>query len=314
VAERQSGKVRPQRTHKAVRQFVEPLRRLLKRFSRTLRDRTKPLRHFATLPLCHSSVLLLMGCSQPHNPHFTITPETYETEVAHLESSPRPLPRPLIILDAWHHPPASAGGLRRRLLRLTGADDDATLAISFTVLFSIDAAARRTVNRIEERWPSDNPHETSEVDIVGYSMGGIVARYAADLWDDLPPDSRPAKRLNIRNLYTIASPHRGARLARWIFPDRAAWSMRPGSNLLARLDAARAERERYNLICYTQLHDITVGATNTAPPGELPLWLPATGLFSHQTVRTNRHILLDIALRLRGEEPIATPGDPPPCN
>lgn len=265
----------------------------------------------STLALCH---FFLMGCSNPTNPKFHITSDTYRAEVARLEANPKPLEAPLVILDAWHHPPASANGLRRRLVRLTGARDEDTLAVSFTVLFSIEAAARRAVNRIDAKWPSDDPDETIEVDVVGYSMGGIVARYAADMWDELPPESRPAKRLSIRNLYTIASPHRGARLARWIFPDRAAWSMRPGANLLARLDAARAEQPRYNLVCYTQLHDITVGATNTAPPGEVPLWLPAQGLFSHQTVRTNRHILLDIALRLRGEAPIAAPGDPPPCN
>jgi hypothetical protein len=266
-----------------------------------------------TLALCQ---LFLMGCSNPANPNFNITPETYRAEVARLEANPRPLERPLVILDAWHHPPASANGLRNRLARLTGADDDNTLAISFTVLFSIEAAARRAVNRIEQKWPSDNPHETIEVDVVGYSMGGIVARYAADLWDELPPETRPAKRLNIRNLYTLATPHKGARLARYIFPDLAAWDMRPGSTMLARLDTARggAGPQRYTLTCYTQLHDITVGAKNTAPPGEVPIWLPATGLFSHQTVRTNPHILLDIALRLRGEEPIATPGDTPPRN
>ncbi len=275
--------------------------------------RRKSLCHFATLSLCHF-VLSLMGCTTPTNPNFDITPGACRAETARLEADPRPLTRPLVILDAWHHPPASAGGVRRRLVNLTGADDDQTLAVSFTVLFSIEAAARRAVNRVEQQWPSDDPDQTVEVDVVGYSMGGIVARYAADLWDELPPESRPAKRLNVRRLYTIASPHRGARLACWIAPDRAAWSMRPGSELLDQLDAARAQRGDYELTCYTQLNDITVGARNTAPPGEAPLWRHGPWLLSHQTVRTNPHILLDIALRLRGETPIAQPGDPPPCN
>lgn len=255
-----------------------------------------------------------MGCANPANPNFDTSDQARQAALARLDGIDAPLPRPLMVLDAWHHPPISAAGLRRRLVDLTGARDEDTLAISFTVLFSIEAAARRAVNRIEERWPSDDPNETIEVDVVGYSMGGIVARYAADMWDQLPPESRPAKRLNVRRLYTIASPHRGARLACWIAPDRAAWSMRPGSELLDRLDAARAQRRDYELTCYAQLNDITVGARNTAPPGETPLWRPGTWLLSHQTVRTNRHILLDIALRLRGESPIAQPGDPPPCN
>lgn len=253
-----------------------------------------------------------MACA-PDNPAFTITPEVYQRELARVQAEPCRLERPLVVLDAWHHPPLSGAGVRDRLVDLTGADPQQAIAVSYPFLWSVEAAGRRVVERIEQAWPSDDPERTIEVDVVGYSMGGIVARYAADLWADLPADSRPAKRLNVRRLYTIASPHCGARMARWLPLDSAARSMRPGSDMIERLNAALPEAG-YQLVCYTQTNDVTVGARNTAPPGMEPIWQPGTLLLSHQTVRINPHILLDIALRLRGEAPLAGPGSRPPRN
>src|SRR5690606_14192656 len=101
--------------------------------------RINSLCHSATLPLCHFLVchFLLMGCANPANPNFDTSDSTRRAAIARLEANPQPLPRPLVVLDAWHHPPISAGGLRDRLADLTGARDEDTLAISFTVLFSI---------------------------------------------------------------------------------------------------------------------------------------------------------------------------------
>ena len=242
-----------------------------------------------------------------------MTPDRYGEQLDRLRADPRPLDRPLVVLDGWHQPPLSAVGIRDRLVRLTGADPGQAIAISFFWSWSIPSSARRTIDRVEQTWPSDDPDETVEVDVVGYSMGGIVARYAADMWETLPPDVRPAKRLNVRRVYTIATPHRGARLARWLPLDASAWAMRPTSVMLDRLDAARSSAT-YELVCYTQTNDITVGARNTAPPGMEPIWTPGTLIASHFTSRVNPHILLDIALRLRGDEPLAGEGSRPPRN
>src|SRR6185369_10092730 len=116
-------------------------------------------------------------------------------------------------------------------------------AISYTFGTRFDTLARTVIERVEATWPSDNPEETVEVDVVGVSMGGLVARWAA-----LPPADRfregaahnpgaTGKRLRIRNLYTLGTPHRGAILANLIAPDPIARDMRAGSGFLRTLDA-----------------------------------------------------------------------------
>src|SRR5690606_31698393 len=103
----------------------------------------------------------------------------------------------------------------------------------------------------------------------------------------------------------------GAKLAKLIAIDGAARSMKPGSPLLGRLNAEH-ERADYELICYARLNDTWVGATNSAPPGVNPIWVPGTLIASHQTITTDQRILADLGRRLRGEEPLARPGECPP--
>ena len=72
--------------------------------------------------------------------------------------------------------------------------------------------------------------------MLGLSMGGLVARHAA-----LPRED--GRRLNVARLFTIATPHRGARLADFrlsLLPvwDQKVLSMTTASPFLARLDAA----------------------------------------------------------------------------
>jgi len=58
------------------------------------------------------------------------------------------------------------------------------------------------------------PACTSEVDVIGVSMGGVVGRCAAAP----PPAGRLGKRLKIARLFTISSPHRGAVMASLLPP------------------------------------------------------------------------------------------------
>lgn len=194
-----------------------------------------------------------------------------------------------------------------RLRLLTGADRDRVLAISYPFRGDIDTIVPMVVDRIEARWPSDDPERTTEVDVVGISMGGLIAR-AAEAGHALDDGH---KLLNINRLYTLATPHRGATLANHFRLDPAARDMKPGSEFLEWLNA-ELEHAEYDLICYARLHDGWVGATNTAPPGHDPIWLGGLAWGSHFTITQDRRILADIALRLRNEEPIAPEPSPPP--
>jgi hypothetical protein len=146
-----------------------------------------------------------------------------------------------------------------------------------------------------------------EVDVVGVSMGGLVARAAASDWV-ARRSAAGSRRVRIARLFTLATPHKGATLANRICPDGTARDMRPGCDFLSRLNAEPPEHE---LICYARLRDWWVGATNTAPPGREPMWVDAPALLSHQLVTHDPVIRTDVARRLRGEEPLGRPSHPP---
>jgi len=146
------------------------------------------------------------------------------------------------------------------------------------------------------------------VDVVGLSMGGLAARYAA-----CPPSpdlaarsTQPVsqKRLKIARLFTISSPHAGALLA-----EKAALvdfhrDMRPDSAFLKYVASCDAEA-RYELFCYVYLNDEIVGAQYAAPAGKNPYWLTSAPTVSpHIAAMLDDRILADIARRLRGETPM----------
>lgn len=222
-----------------------------------------------------------------------------------MRADPKPPNRPLVVLGGWRTPITSAWLVGRRLRHLTGLPRHSLLAVDFLTCGSFEAAIARTLTRVERRWPSDDPHQTVAVDVIGISMGGLVARAAAST----PPDG-VRRRLRVVRLFTLATPHRGARLARHLAPDAAARDMRPGSVFLARLDSALSTAE-YQLICYARLRDRWVGEENTAPAGMWPIWTDPPGLLSHQTITLDRLILTDVARRLRGEPPLGHPSPIP---
>ncbi|MEM6326307.1 MAG: alpha/beta fold hydrolase [Bacteroidota bacterium] len=87
-----------------------------------------------------------------------------------------------------------------------------------------------------------------EVDVVGFSMGGLVSR----LW---------VQRMNgsekVRRLVTLASPHRGSHMAR-AMPQTAAREMRPGSDLLNDLEQDAEVLEQVQFASLWTPYDLTV--------------------------------------------------------
>ena len=70
------------------------------------------------------------------------------------------------------------------------------------------------------------------IDLVGHSLGGLVARSYVQL---LGGDRR------VDHLVTIGTPHRGTHASVYV-PTRAMWDLRPGSDLIQKLDALPAPK------------------------------------------------------------------------
>ncbi len=254
--------------------------------------------------------LVLAGCVTIHtdNPAFPASEREISAELSRMRANPAGLERPVIVLAGYRSPMPIASGLAETICTLTGADRERVADLSYIWSGTIEGPAQKAVALVEERFPSDDPEWTTEVDVVAISMGGLVARLAAA---DPSMRAEPGgKRLRIRTLYSLASPHRGATLAEWIRLDRAARDMRPGSDFLARLDDAFAERS-YEVVAYAVLRDGWVGAKHASPIGMDPIWVSGRLVLSHHLVSFNRRIQADLARRLRGEEPLGQASSPP---
>ena len=107
--------------------------------------------------------------------------------------------------------------------------------------------------------------------------------------------------MNVARLFTISTPHRGAKLA-WVPSiDARVIDMRPDASFVAHLNE---QETTYELFPYTRLDDAIVGEENAAPPGQNAWWVPnIPGGFSHLLASSDPRFLADIMRRLRGEAP-----------
>jgi len=244
------------------------------------------------------AIAVTSGCASKSNmnPSFPLSASDARQAQREMRLDRRRLDRPLVVLGGIHDPGVVAPALARRLLEF--ADEDAeAIAVSFFGTRSFETCRRRALAAVEGAWPSLDPHETVEVDVIGVSMGGLVARYAAR------PRRDGGQRLKIRHLYTISTPHRGADMAWTWTTDSRIVDMRAGSAFLASLNQVTLEHDP-EIFAYTRLGDTIVGVENTAPPGGSMWWVPNLPFtFAHLTVSHDPRIVADIARRLRGETP-----------
>lgn len=257
------------------------------------------------------ALIAMAGCSRERDARIRAAWTEARPDARRMRDNPRPLARPLVVLGGYHAPPIHATSLAGGLVGLTSGRHDDVLVLSYPLSSDLDSMADRVIRAVERRWPSHDAGQTIAVDVVGISMGGVLARWAA-----VPADRRrrgdgaeapTGKRLRVERLFTLASPHQGAAGADWIAPDSAARDMRRGSALLRVLDA-ELEAAGFELVCYTHRGDGLVGAERAAPPGRQPFRTEGPLLFNHLSVTSNPVFQVDIARRLRGEPPLlATP-------
>lgn len=255
------------------------------------------------VPVLPTSVLLclflLPGCSMttPENPSFPLDRQTARSMLAAMNDDPRPLSRPVVILSGIHDPGVASALLARDIRRATDAGDQ-VLSVCFLTTLSFPACRAKVIRRITSSLPVD-PDDPLPVDLVCVSMGGVVGRSLVTL--DTPTEHG----FSIQNIYTICTPHLGARLAPLIPLDPRAWSMRIGCSYMERLN--EDVEGGPPIIPYARLGDAIVGTDNSAPPGMTPWWVSTPLLqFAHLQASMDPRIIADIILRLRREDPVTT--------
>ena len=170
------------------------------------------------------------------------------------------------------------------------------MGVSFALCSTFDECRRKVIAAVDREFPGPDPLRTTEVDVVGVSMGGIVARYAA-----LRSENADARRLRVARLFTISSPHLGADRARLPAVNQLQRDMRADSAFIRRLNRPE-NAPAFPVFPYVRLGDHTVGAANAAPVGMAAWWVPDVPLQPpHSGAVVDARIIADIARRLRGE-------------
>ena len=255
----------------------------------------------------------LAGCSadRPLNPSFPLKMADAKTAWTQMESDPKPLARPVVVLGGIYDPGFVAEHVAHELGEIA-SPDSRIISLTFFEIHTFDHCAEKLIDAVDREFPTDDPAQTVEVDVVAFSMGGLVARWAAaerhvdqfhiSETSGSPSAEQHCRRLRIARLFTIGTPHRGASLA-WVPTfDQRVIDMRSDSAFLARLNGLE---RGYEVIPYARLGDAVVGADNSAPPGQNAWWLARSFTLSHLLAGHDVRILADIARRLRGEEPFS---------
>jgi pimeloyl-ACP methyl ester carboxylesterase len=250
-------------------------------------------------------VMAIAGCGvEPVNPSFPVSIAGAKEILTEDAAHPVPLKRPLLIVGGFMDPGVAPLVLCSQYRAWTG--DPRIIGVQLGWVSSFDQCRRDIISAVDRAFPCDEPGVTTEVDVIGVSMGGLAARYAAA--EETSAGVRPARRLRIGRLFTISSPHRGALLADDIpinlHPVQA--DMRENSPMIHWLNTRPIDpAEVYPIYCYTRLNDLYVGTRNAAPPGETAWWVAPPPLVTpHGGAFRDARILADIAARLRGEPPL----------
>ena len=251
-----------------------------------------------------ATVLLLTGCTGPPNPTFDVTEREARQHLREMAQQPVPLSRPVVVVGPFLDPGISVAGLESKLRKVFG-ENASIIGQGFTLADSFDDCAAKTIAAVDDAFPNDDPAWTTEVDAIGFSMGGLVARHATS------PRGQE-RRLRIARLFTISTPHQGARLAKLPAINDQMRGMRSGSEFLMRLHAAENQTpdDDYEIVAYTRYWDETVGSARSTPQGQTPRWVPNPVVFGeHPFSYNDPRFLADICWRLRNETPLTT--DPP---
>ena len=177
---------------------------------------------------------------------------------------------------------------------------------SYSILTSDIRAAAERLGREVERLCEETGYE--RIHVVGHSMGGLIARYYVQR---LGGDKR------IHTLVTLGTPHEGTVMAK-LLPTPVCRQLRPGSDLLAELEApAPGCRTRF-LAVWSDLDELVVpqrnatinhpdlAARNVLVRGVGHVSLPISARIVREIASTLAHLDIDGSTVAAGVTPIAS--------
>lgn len=248
------------------------------------------------------ALTLALGCVTPSaNPRFPEPASEAARALSEYSRAPQASARPILVLGGYMDPGMASGSLARALRSAIGPQAE-IVAVSFGDCTSMAQCRDRVLAATR---PLRDARPECAFDVVANSMGGLVARYCA-LGDDeiaacgLPPPAQPGL-LRIHHLYTICTPHLGAKMAEGPLGSPLTKDMRPRSKFLLCLDSALPNAP-YSLTCFARAGDSIVGADRSAPPGMEPILFDTPPFeLSHVDAHRDPRILLVIARSLRSD-------------
>src|SRR3954467_11240719 len=123
-------------------------------------------------------LLLAAGCvTSPENPSFSLTVNRAQASLAAMREHPAPATRPIVIINGFYDPGIGGWLMRERLRPLVRDGKFLLVSLPFTPNFK--QCRREVIAAVDRACKSDDNQATAEVDVIGISMGGLVARYAA---------------------------------------------------------------------------------------------------------------------------------------
>jgi hypothetical protein len=256
--------------------------------------------------------LSLFACSStpPTNPSFPVSIATANHILDQSTARPQPLNRPLLIVGGFMDPGIAPLFLQHQFKNFTS--DSQIISVSLGDCFTFDDCRMKIIRAADASFPTTDLSKTTEVDVIGYSLGGVATRFAATEEMD---HHKPPRRLRIARLFTISSPHRGARAAKFPLQLLALQeALLPNSPFIEELNNRANLNHSYPIYPYVRLDDEIIGVENAAPPGQIAWWVP-TPQFSnpHLNAFSDPRIIADILLRLHSQTPLSTdPASPYP--
>jgi triacylglycerol lipase len=189
-------------------------------------------------------------------------------------------PRPVILVHGYAMNRANFLPLAARLAK---AGLGPILGFEYWTLGRTASAARRLGVYVDEVRAATG---ADQVDLIGHSMGGVVARYYVQLGGG---DGA------VRNLITIGSPHAGTDVSA-IGIGRPARELFFGSTLLERLRTARLPAQTQITVIWSRNDALVPGARQARLPGVDEIVFDDLG---HLSLLCSRRVAAEVITRLR---------------